>query len=65
MGSVVLALHMIINPKSGISELAKVFLCITAGLIVYISSLYAFHVPEMRNLSSLLPRRTTDVETTL
>ena len=65
MASVVLGLHIIIDAKSGISELAKVFLCITAGLLVYISSLYAFHVPEMRNLSSLLPRRNTDVETTL
>jgi len=33
--------------------------------LLYVMSLYALRVPEIRNLSSLLPKRNTDIETTL
>lgn len=65
MGLGVWGLHMLMQPKSGLSQLAELFLCITAGLTTYIVGLYALRVPEVHNLSSLLPRRNTDVETTL
>lgn len=65
MGVGVWTLHMLLEPKSGMSQLAELFLCIVGGLVIYIISLYALRVPEIHNLSSLLPRRNTDVDTTL
>ena len=65
MGSVVWVIEKVLNPKSGMSQMAELFLCITGGFIVYAISLWALRVPEIRNLSALLPKRTTDVETTL
>jgi hypothetical protein len=47
------------------SQLAELFLCISGGLVVYIVALYALRVPEMRNLASVMPTRSTDHETTL
>ena len=65
MGVVLLGMHHVIQPLSVVAELAKVFLCIVAGLIVYIVSLFALQIPEVRHVSGLLPRRNTDIETTL
>lgn len=65
MGGVVWILHTLLQPKSGMSQLAELFLCIVGGLVTYTITLYALRVPEMHNLSSLLPRRNTDVDTTL
>lgn len=65
MGGVVWVIEKLLDPKSGMSQMAELFLCITGGFIVYAISLWALRVPEMQNLSALLPKRNTDVETTL
>ena len=65
MGAGVWTFEFLLHPKSGMSQLAELFLCVTAGFIIYVVALIALRVPEMQNLSSLLPRRTTDVDTTL
>ncbi len=65
MGSGVWVLEFVLQPKSGQSQLAELFLCVTAGFVIYVVALFSFRVPEMQNLSSLLPRRNTDVDTTL
>jgi putative peptidoglycan lipid II flippase len=65
MGAAVWGLEHVLHPRSGMSQLAELFLCIGAGLVVYIVSLYALRVPEMHNLASVMPTRGTDHETTL
>jgi putative peptidoglycan lipid II flippase len=65
MGAGVWIFEFLLQPKSGMSQLAELFLCVTAGFVIYVIALIALRVPEMQNLSSLLPRRTTDVDTTL
>ncbi|MTB13302.1 MAG: murein biosynthesis integral membrane protein MurJ [Actinobacteria bacterium] len=65
MGVTIWWLAYLLHPRSGMSQLAELFLCIGAGLIVYITALYALQVPEMRNLASVLPTRGTDHDTTL
>ena len=65
MGGAVWGLEHVLLPRSGMSQLAELFLCIGAGLVVYIVSLYALRVPEMHNLASVMPTRGTDHETTL
>jgi len=65
MGVTIWWLAYLLHPRSGMSQLAELFLCIGAGLIVYITALYALQVPEMRNLASVLPTRGTDHNTTL
>lgn len=65
MGVGVWWLDAIMTPKSGMTQLAKLFLCVAGGVFLYLGGLSFLRVPEMRNLSGLLPRRTTDVETTL
>jgi hypothetical protein len=65
MGIGVWILEYVLRPASGLSQMAELFLCITGGILLYVISLYALRVPEIRNLSSLLPKRNTDVETTL
>ena len=65
MGAGVWTFEFLLHPKSGMSQLAELFLCVTAGFIIYVVALIALRVPEMQNLSSLLPRRNTDVDTTL
>jgi hypothetical protein len=65
MGGVVWVIEKLLDPKSGMAQMAELFICISAGFIVYAMALYALRVPEMQNLSALLPKRTTDVETTL
>jgi hypothetical protein len=55
----------VLHPASGMTQMAELFLCITGGILLYVMSLYALRVPEIRNLSSLLPKRNTDIETTL
>ena len=65
MGVAVWGLEYVLHPRSGMSQLAELFLCIGAGLVVYIISLYALRVPEMHNLASVMPTRGTDHETTL
>jgi peptidoglycan biosynthesis protein MviN/MurJ (putative lipid II flippase) len=65
MGAAVWGLEHILHPRSGMSRLAELFLCIGAGLVVYIIALYALRVDEMRNFASVMPTRGTDHETTL
>ena len=65
MGVTIWWLAYLLNPSSGMSQFAELFLCIGAGLVVYITALYALQVPEMRNLASVLPTRGTDHDTTL
>ena len=65
MGIGVWALEYLLHPKSGMSQLAELFLCVSGGVVIYVVSLVMLRVPEMQNLSSLLPRRNTDVDTTL
>jgi putative peptidoglycan lipid II flippase len=65
MGAAVWGLEHILHPRSGMSQLAELFLCIGAGLVVYIISLYVLRVAEMRNFASVMPTRGTDHETTL
>jgi putative peptidoglycan lipid II flippase len=65
MGAVVWALLHALTPHSAFSELAQLFLCITAGLLTYVIGLRLLRVPELHNLKSLLPRRSTDVGTSL
>ena len=65
MGIGVRILEYVLHPASGMTQMAELFLCITGGILLYVMSLYALRVPEIRNLSSLLPKRNTDVETTL
>lgn len=65
MGAVVWWLEYVLHPRSGMSQLAELFLCIGAGLVVYVVALYALRVPEMHNFASVMPTRGTDHETTL
>ena len=65
MGAVVWVLERLLNPLSGMAQLEELFLCVGAGFVVYVISLYALHVPEMNNLASVLPTRATDHDTTL
>ena len=65
MGGAIFGFELALEPKSGMSRLAELFLCIVGGLLVYTVSLWALRVPEIRNMRSLLPRRGTDVDTTL
>jgi putative peptidoglycan lipid II flippase len=65
MGIGVWGLERLLHPKSGMSQIAELFLCVTGGFVIYVVSLVLLRVPEMQNLSSLLPRRNTDVDTTL
>jgi putative peptidoglycan lipid II flippase len=65
MGIVVWTLERLLEAQSDMAQLAEVFLCITAGFLVYVGALFVLRVSEIRNLSSLLPRRSTDVTSTL
>jgi putative peptidoglycan lipid II flippase len=65
MGFVVWFLEGLLEAQSDMAQLAELFLCITAGFIVYVGALYVVRVSEIRNLSALLPRRATDVSSTL
>jgi len=65
MGAGVWILERLLHPKSGMSQIAELFLCVTGGFLIYVMALVMLRVPEMQNLSSLLPRRNTDVDTTL
>jgi hypothetical protein len=65
MGVGVWTFERLLHPKSGMSQIAELFLCVTGGFIIYVLALIMLRVPEMQNLSSLLPRRNTDVDTTL
>lgn len=65
MGAGILVFEHLLRPASGMSRLAELFLCVMGGFVVYVVCMYALRVPEMRNLSSLLPKRGTDVDTTL
>lgn len=65
MGGAIFAFEHLLQPKSGMSRLAELFLCVLGGLVVYTTAMWAMRVPEVRDLRSLLPRRGTDVETTL
>ena len=65
MGVGVWTLERLLHPKSGMSQIAELFLCVSGGFVIYAVSLVLLRVPEMQNLSSLLPRRNTDVNTTL
>lgn len=65
MGVGVWIFEYLLHPKSGMSQLAELFLCVSGGIILYVVSLIVLRVPEIQNLQSLLPRRNTDVDTTL
>jgi len=65
MGFVVWFLEGLLEAQSDMAQLAELFLCITAGFIVYVGALYVVRVSEIRNLSALLPGRATDVSSTL
>ncbi|MGA0118025.1 MAG: murein biosynthesis integral membrane protein MurJ [Ilumatobacteraceae bacterium] len=65
MGLGVWTFERLLHPKSGMSQIAEVFLCVIGGFIIYVVALIMLRVPEMQNLSTLLPRRNTDVDTTL
>lgn len=65
MGFVVWFLEGLLEAQSDMAQLAELFLCITAGFIVYVGALYVVRVSEIRNLSALLPGRATDVTSTL
>jgi hypothetical protein len=65
MGAVVWSLEKILDPKSGMSQMAELFICVTAGFVVYVIAIYALRVKDLQNFSALLPKRTTDVQTTL
>jgi putative peptidoglycan lipid II flippase len=65
MGAVVWLLLRALTPQSSFAELAQLFLCIGAGLLTYVIGLRILRVPELHNLRSLLPRRSTDMETNL
>ena len=65
MGAVVWILEKLLDPKSGMSQMAELFICVTAGFVVYVIAIYAFRLKDLQNFSALLPKRTTDVQTTL
>lgn len=65
MGVVVWSIQYALHARSGFTQLAELFLCIGAGIITYVVGLYLVRVPEMHDLRSLLPRRSTDVGTEL
>lgn len=65
MGVVVWSLEKLLDPKSGMSQMAELFICVTAGFVVYAIAIYAFRLKDLQNLSALLPKRNTDVQTTL
>jgi putative peptidoglycan lipid II flippase len=61
MGLVVWSIQYALQARSGFTQLAELFLCIGAGIITYVVGLYVVRVPEMHDLRSLLPRRSSDV----
>lgn len=65
MGFVVWVLEGLLEAQSDMAQLAELFLCISAGFIVYVGALYVFRVSEVRNVQALLPGRATDVTSTL
>lgn len=65
MGIGVWSIQYVLRPSSGSTQMAELFFCVGGGVILYAMALYALRVPEFRNFSSLLPKRNTDVETTL
>jgi len=65
MGVGVWGLNYVIRPMSSLSQIAELFFCVSAGAILYVIALYLLKVPEIHQLSSLLPRRNTDIETTM
>jgi hypothetical protein len=62
---VVWFLEGLLEAQSDMAQLAELFLCVAAGFIVYGGALYVVRVSEIRNLSALLPKRATDVTSTL
>ena len=46
-----------LKPTSGYSELAELFFCLVVGFVVYVGALFALRVPEIRQVSGLLPSR--------
>jgi putative peptidoglycan lipid II flippase len=61
MGVVVWAIPFALEARSGFTLSAELFLAVLAGMGTYIVGLYLVRVPEMHDLRSLLPRRSTDV----
>jgi putative peptidoglycan lipid II flippase len=61
MGLVVWAIPAVLEARSGFTQAAELFLAVLAGLATYVVGLYLVRVPEMHDLRSLLPRRSTDV----
>jgi len=61
MGFVVWVIPAVLEARSGFTQSAELFLAVLAGLATYVVGLYLVRVPEMHDLRSLLPRRSTDV----
>jgi hypothetical protein len=61
MGVVVWAIPFALEARSGFTLSAELFLAVLAGMGTYIVGLYLVRVPELHDLRSLLPRRSTDV----
>lgn len=61
MGVLVWRLEVLLEPLSDLAQLAELFLTVGAGFAIYVLLITLFRVPEIANLRSLLPRRSTDV----
>ena len=61
MGAVVWSIQFGLEARSGFTRIAELFLSVGAGVLTYVVGLYMLRVPEMHDLKSLLPRRSSDV----
>ena len=61
MGFVVWVIQWALEARSGFTQVAELFLSISAGFLTYVAGLYVLRVPEMHDVKSLLPRRSSDV----
>ena len=61
MGVGLWRVETLLEPQSGLSRLAELFLTVGGGVVAYAALLLILRVPEMSDLRSLLPRRGTDV----
>jgi len=61
MGLGLWRVETLLEPQSGLSRLAELFLTVGGGVVAYTVLLLILRVPEISDLRSLLPRRGTDV----
>ena len=57
MALIVQLMQLSLTSVSTLARFGEVFLCITAGLIVYFVGLYVLRVPEMHQLQGLFASR--------